>query len=111
MTHCGECHTPRGFLGARIPDLELAGNAVAAEGDAAPNVTPHAGTGIGDWTEGDVVTYLKIGMDPDGDFAGSAMADVIEHSTGRLTDADRRAIVRYLRALPPVDRKIARKAK
>lgn len=111
FTHCGECHTPRGALGAVQSKLTLAGNANGPDGDAAPNITPHDGTGIGDWSRGDIMTYLRIGMDPDGDFAGSAMAEVIEHSTGRLTDTDRAAITAYLRSLPPVERRIARKAK
>lgn len=76
-----------------------------------PNITPHVGTGIGDWSEGDITSYLEIGMDPDGDFAGAAMAGVIEHSTARLTAEDRRAIAIYLKSLPAVERKIAPKAK
>ncbi|HEM47288.1 MAG TPA: c-type cytochrome [Alphaproteobacteria bacterium] len=109
VAHCGECHTPRGVLGAPDGDLALAGNADGPDGDPAPNITPHDGTGIGDWSLGDITSYLKIGMLPDGDFAGSAMAEVIEHSTGRMTDADRRAIAVYLLSLPPVERRISKK--
>ena len=104
LGHCGECHSPRGALGAMRRDYLLAGNPAGPDGKPVPNITPHPKRGIGAWSPGDIATYLKIGMDPDGDFAGGAMAEVIEHTTGRLTDEDRAAIVVYLRALAPVDR-------
>jgi mono/diheme cytochrome c family protein len=69
-----------------------------------PNITPHAKRGIGAWSARDIATYLEIGMDPEGDFAGGAMSEVIEHTTGRLTADDRAAIAAYLRTLPPLDR-------
>lgn len=106
LAHCGECHTPRGSLGARDGDRELAGNAQGPDGDPAPNITPHNPTGIGVWSADDIVFYLEIGMKPDGDFADGAMAGVIEHSTGTLSGDDRQAIAAYLLSLPPVDRKI-----
>ena len=40
--------------------------------------------------------YLKTGATPDFDFAGSMMAEVIEHNTGKLTEADLKAIAMYL---------------
>ena len=107
LAHCGECHTPRNALGALDRDLWLAGASDGPEGEAAPNLTPDDKTGLGGWSADDLATYLSIGMDPEGDFAGSLMADVIEHGTGKLTEADIAAIVVYLRALPPIARKIA----
>lgn len=109
LTHCSECHTPRGVLGAKKEALPLAGNADGPDGDPAPNITPDHATGIGDWSIGDVTTYLQIGMLPDGDFAGSAMAEVIKNSTGKMTDADRRAIAVYVRALAPIEHRVAKK--
>ena len=66
-----------------------------------PNLTPDADTGLS-WTVGEIVEYLKTGATPDFDFAGSMMAEVIEHNTGKLTEADLRAIGMYLKSLPPV---------
>ena len=103
LGHCGECHSPRGALGAERRDRALSGNAKGPEGKPVPNVTPHSKRGIGGWSVGDIATYLEIGMDPEGDFAGGAMAEVIEHTTGKLTPEDRRAIAIYLLSLPPVD--------
>lgn len=107
IVHCGECHTPRGALGARDGTRELAGNAQGPDGDPAPNITPHDPTGIGAWSVEDVVDYLEIGMKPDGDFAQGAMADVIEHSTGMLSDDDRQAIATWLATVAPVEARIA----
>jgi mono/diheme cytochrome c family protein len=101
LGHCGECHTPRSALGALRAEAELAGNPAGPEDLDVPNITPHEDAGIGDWTAGDIETFLEIGMYPDGDFAGSGMGQVIDENTARLTPEDRRAIVTYLQALPP----------
>ena len=66
-----------------------------------PNITPDPGTGIGKWSDDDIMTLLKDGQTPDFDFVGGGMAEIVKNTT-RLTDADRRAIAVYLRTLPPV---------
>jgi hypothetical protein len=40
-------------------------------------------------------------MLPDNDMVAHGMADVVE-GTGKLTDADRRAIAVYIKSLPPL---------
>lgn len=102
LGHCGECHTPRDLFGALDADRELAGNPHGPEGDAIPNITPHREDGIGRWTASDLDDLLAIGMYPDGDFVGGSMVDVVDYNTAKLTDDDRRAIIEYLRALPPI---------
>ena len=67
----------------------------------APNITPDPATGIGKWSEDDVLTLLKEGQTPDVDFVGGAMAEIVRN-TSRLTDADRKAIAGYLRSVAPV---------
>ncbi|MEX2644168.1 MAG: c-type cytochrome [Acetobacterales bacterium] len=99
LAHCGECHTPRNFLGGRKDDYHLAGNPHGAGNEPVPNITPHD-SGIAGWSEDDIATYLDFGMTPDGDFAGGAMAEVIEHGTGNLSDDDRAAIAAYLKDIP-----------
>jgi mono/diheme cytochrome c family protein len=98
---CGDCHTPRNWLGARVLTRSLGGAMAGPNGKAAPNITPDAETGIGKWSEDDIVTLLKDGQTPEFDFVGGAMAEIVKN-TARLTDADRRAIAVYLRTLPPV---------
>ena len=53
----------------------------------------------------------KVGMLPDGDFVGDVMGDVVDETTGRLKVADLKAIILYLRSLPPVFHRIERKKK
>jgi len=45
----------------------LAGNSkkTGPEGQAAPNITPDKSTGIGEWTEEQIVTYLGTGNRPE----------------------------------------------
>jgi mono/diheme cytochrome c family protein len=96
---CGDCHTPRSWIGLPDATRKLAGSTGWLTGKKAPNITPDAKTGIGDWTEDDILDLLNDGQTPDGDFVGGAMAEIVRN-TARLTDADRRAIAAYLRALP-----------
>lgn len=105
LVHCAECHTPRNPLGGMDRALWLAGAPGGAQGDATPNITPDEETGIGRWSAEEIVDYLESGMDPDGDFAGSSMAEVIEHSTGKLSGEDRAAIAAYLRSVPAIRHK------
>jgi mono/diheme cytochrome c family protein len=102
--HCGECHSPRNFLGAVDHDRMLAGSPTGPEGKAVPNITPDPEKGIGKWSEGEVTFLLEIGMQPDGDFVGDGMREVVDNSTSKLTAEDRAAIAAYLRTVPPVGR-------
>ena len=90
---CGDCHTPRNRLGAPDPDHFLSG------GMRVPNITPDPQSGIGSWTEEDIIGVLTDGHTPDFDFVGGAMAEIVKN-TARLTDEDRRAIAVYLQSLP-----------
>ena len=109
LGHCGECHTQRNRLGGLDTDAALAGNTRGPDNHAVPNITPDPDTGIGKWSDADLVDLLKQGMTPDGDFVGGAMAEVVRHSTRKLTDPDIRAVVAYLRSLPPVRNKVEAK--
>jgi mono/diheme cytochrome c family protein len=102
LGHCGECHTPRTALGGVEADRAMAGTYNVAEKALVPNITPDPETGIGKWSEEDLITALKIGMLPDGDFVGSLMTEVVNEGTSKLTDGDRKAMAVYLRSLPPI---------
>ncbi len=101
LAHCDECHTPRNWFGATEPDRFLAGNPNGPDGKKVPNITPDRKTGIGNWSEDDIIGVLTDGHTPDFDFVGGGMAEVVK-STSHLTDADRRAIALYLRSLPAI---------
>lgn len=92
--HCAACHAQRDIVGG-VPDRRLSGNSRGPEGSKVPAITAVA---LQDWTEGDLVFYLEIGMTPEGDFSGGHMAAVIEHSTAHLPLEDREAIAAYLKS-------------
>jgi mono/diheme cytochrome c family protein len=101
LAHCGECHTPRNFLGAMEQSRFLAGAAAGPDGKAVANITPDRKTGIGKWSIADITTLLSTGQTPDFDFVGGAMAEVVK-STSRLNAYDRRAIAVFLKSVPPI---------
>ena len=100
LGHCGECHSPRNRAGAVRREQHLAGNPEGPEGEPVPSIRSDGEDGIGEWSFNEIVTYLKSGEDPDFDFAGGAMVEVIEDNTSRLSDEDRNAIATYLKDLP-----------
>jgi len=101
LAHCSECHTPRNWFGATQPSRFLAGTAHGPDGKAVPNITQDSETGIGKWSDDDIVTLLKDGQTPDFDFVGGAMAEVVKN-TAQLTNADRHAIAVFLQSVPAV---------
>lgn len=89
----------------------LAGNSkrTGPEGQAAPNITPDRATGVGDWTEEQIATYLATGNRPDGDVAGGLMGGNIQGILAGyedMTPADLHAIARYLKSIPAVRNKV-----
>ena len=109
LTHCGECHTPRDSLGGLDGSRSYAGTPDGPEGERVPNITPHPGTGIGKWSEGDLLDLLRVGMMPDGDFVGGSMGEIVRNTTGKLNEPDLRAIVAYLKGLPPIENQVPRR--
>ncbi len=111
VAHCAECHTPRNFLGGFKESLRFAGTADGVDGDRVPNITPDKKTGIGKWSESDLIEYLDTGATPDGDYAGGAMAEEIDNSLHHLTQEDRKAIAVYVMSLPPVEQAVPKEKK
>jgi mono/diheme cytochrome c family protein len=98
LGHCGECHTPRNFLGGPKRSRHLAG-AKLAEGGGSSNLTPAR---LETKSDAEVKDFLQTGMTPDGDVAAESMGEVVRNTTSRLTPADLDALVAYLRSLPPL---------
>jgi mono/diheme cytochrome c family protein len=108
--HCGECHTPRGTTQAVDNSRFLAGNPNGPEDSKVPNITPDPQTGL-TWSVDEIAEYLGTGNKPDGDTAGSLMAQVINGTAAGYKDvtlADRTAIAQYLKSIPPVRNRIAK---
>jgi mono/diheme cytochrome c family protein len=98
LGHCGECHTPRNFMGGFRRDRYLAGGKTP-EGKDVSNLTP---TNLKKWGDKDLADFLSSGTTPDGDSPAEAMAEVIRNTTSRLTPQDLQAMVAYLRSVPAI---------
>ncbi|MEA3195799.1 MAG: hypothetical protein QOD26_4132 [Betaproteobacteria bacterium] len=95
LGHCGECHTPRNFLGGPKNSRFLAGAKLGET--AVPNITPTRLKKLGDAELKDV---LRTAMTADGDVLAESMSEVVRNTTSQLTAPDLDAMVAYLRSLP-----------
>ena len=100
LEHCGTCHTPRNLTQGLDKDRYLSGAPLGKW--FAPNITPDNDTGIGRWSESDIVTYLRTGKLDKRAYAGGPMAEAIGHSTRYLTDEDLSAMANYLKVVPAI---------
>lgn len=100
LGHCGECHTPRNFMGGPRKDRHLAGG-MGPEGKEIPNLTPARLKKK--WGDKDLADFLSSGLTPDGDVPAEAMGEVIRNTTGQLTTDDLTAMIAYLRSLPAIE--------
>lgn len=103
--HCGTCHSPRGIAMQTTADNEtepgFLGGADLA-GWRAFNLTNDSANGLADWTDAEIVEYLKHGNVAGKAQAAGPMAEAIENSFRYMTDADLKAIATYLRSVPAV---------
>lgn len=102
---CGNCHTPRGgpMKGKPFAGGSPFGGPKAPFTAYASNITPDEETGIGSWTDAQIMRAFREGKRPDGSTIGPPMA--IELYRG-ISDSDAKAIVAYLRTLKPVRNKV-----
>ncbi len=101
LGHCGECHTPRGSTTQSLEDSKKFAGALA-QGWMAYNITGDKSSGIGGWTDDALVSFLSTGHAEGHSSASGPMAEVIADSLSHLTQEDIRAIVAYLRSIPPI---------
>jgi|SRR5579862_7669967 len=105
---CNDCHTPGGLLGKPDTSRVLGGSEVGFEIPDlgvfyGPNLTPDKETGLGNFSTEQIMTALQTGMLP----GGRKLAPVMPYEAfAKLTKADARAIVAYLKSLPPVANKV-----
>jgi mono/diheme cytochrome c family protein len=105
---CSDCHTPGALLGS--PDMKryLGGSDV---GFAIPgagvfvgqNLTSDRETGLGKWTDGQIIAAFRTGKAPE----GRVLSPVMPYpALSRLSDADAQAIVAFLKSLPAVSNEV-----
>jgi mono/diheme cytochrome c family protein len=109
LAHCGECHTPRNFLGAVRTGERLSGTPDGPDRQLVPNIRPDPGTGIGKWEKDDVMELLKTGTTPEQSKVKGAMWEVIQDGLKYLSDADLEAIADYIFAQPPIVHEVSPK--
>jgi mono/diheme cytochrome c family protein len=105
---CGNCHTPKDAAAHAIAAQELSGGVefdIPPAHVVGPNITPDPETGIGRWTEAQIVTALRDGKRPDGAVIGPPMP--IEFYR-QLSDEDAAAIAVYLKSIRPIRHAVAR---
>lgn len=100
---CGGCHTPGAFTGQPNAAMALAGADVgfAVPGLGVfypPNLTPDPETGLGKWSEADIVAAVRTGMRPD----GRELVVMPWRSYAALSDEDAVALAAYLKSMAPV---------
>ncbi|WP_201532730.1 cytochrome c [Psychrobacter ciconiae] len=100
LEHCGTCHTPRNSTMGADNNKYLAGAPLGSW--FAPNITPDKDSGIGSWSEKDIITFLRTGELEGRAYAGGPMGEAVAHSTRYLTDTDLSAIAAYLKAVPAI---------
>jgi mono/diheme cytochrome c family protein len=105
---CTDCHTPGHFLGKEDASRFLGGSEVgfAIPGLGVfygPNLTSDKDTGLGNWTEAQIITALTTGKRPDGRMLAPSMP---WRGFANLTKADAEAIAAYLKSLPPIKNKV-----
>ena len=104
---CNDCHTPGYFYGDPYTSRRLSGSDIGWVGPwgvvHARNLTPDSATGLGSWTNEQIVHALRTGNTPD----GSQLAPIMPwmNYSSILDENDAMAIAAYLKSLPPVSHK------
>lgn len=107
---CASCHTDGALIGQPVAGKALAGSSIGIAytnpmtgkhpGVVYPgNLTTEEDTGLGSWSEEDIVNLLRSGMGRHGRQTRPIMPWI---SYAQLNDEDAMAIARYLKSLAPV---------
>ncbi len=100
---CNDCHTPGSLYGAPDTTRLLSGSELGWRGpwgvSFARNLTSDTETGLGSWTEAQIVTAIREGRRPDGT---ALLPPMPWPSFAHLTDDDANSLAAYIKALPAV---------
>jgi mono/diheme cytochrome c family protein len=105
---CGGCHHTGAFTPQPNMETPLAGSDIGFEIPGMgvfypPNLTPDQATGIGKWTDAEIITAITTGVRPD----GRQLAPMMPYmSYAHISADDATALVAYLRSLKPVAHKV-----
>jgi mono/diheme cytochrome c family protein len=93
LGHCGDCHTPRNFMGATIASERFEGAKI--DQWYAPNITPAALVKTNHWDKSQLIAFLKKGAAINSTVLGP-MQEVVHDSLSFLTADDLDAMATYL---------------
>jgi mono/diheme cytochrome c family protein len=104
---CGNCHTKRGADLFSDPAQFLAGGVKFSSPVFevySRNITPDKDTGIGSWSEAQIIRALREGVAKEGNVLGEPMPFNVYN---KMSDEDAKAIATYLRTVKPMHNEIA----
>ena len=103
VTGCNDCHTPGTLYGAPDMTRMLAGSEIGWTGPwgttYAANLTPDPATGLGNYTEDDIVAAVRTGHKKDG---SPVLPPMPWPNYAQFTDEDAYALAAFLKSIPPV---------
>ena len=100
LEHCGDCHTPRNLAYALDERRKFGGALIG--GWRAYNISSDRATGVGVWSDEELISYLSAGHAAGRGSASGPMDEVVEASLTHLDPADIRALAVYVRSVPAV---------
>lgn len=103
VAHCGACHTPRTAFYATDPERRLEGAVI--EGWYAPDISAGDSASIDDWSEDELVRFLRAGETDDLETSYGPMDEVVHDSLAHLPEDAVRAIAVYLKDVTPAQPK------
>ncbi len=101
---CDSCHTRQDAQGAVLKGMELAGGHRVG-GLLSSNITPDEDTGIGAWTDQQIIDAIRNGKRANGETVRPPMGVYFYRN---ISDLDMAAIVAYLRSVPAVRNRVER---
>lgn len=102
LMHCVGCHTPMGEAGPDQSKRYAGGMKLGPF--VSTNITPHK-TGIGDWSDDEVIAAFVQMKKRDGSLIKGPMAPY-QKGWSQIEEKDAKAVVAYLRSLPPIENAI-----
>ena len=100
---CNDCHTPGTFYGNPDQGRLLSGSELGWEGPWGVtyprNITPDVETGIGSWSEDDIVRAIRTGQRPD---KSPLLPPMPWPMYAHMTDEEAYALAAYLKSIPPI---------
>jgi mono/diheme cytochrome c family protein len=104
---CNDCHTPGTMFGAPDFGRQLSGSELGWSGPwgttYARNLTPDLETGLGYYSEKEIIAALRSGKRLDGK---PMLPPMPWQNLTAMSDADMHALITFLKSLPPVSHKV-----